>query len=296
MVAGNDFDRIQVTRLLSAAFYLKHGLSKSSLSDLLDILNITSRLYEDEELRSPYMFMKKYGLLKTELKRVYPCTTCSAQLINGENGFPTEIQPCGHRYLEEASDKCYTLLLPIDEQVQFFLRNYGIKQPHTYNDCEDRKGDVFTGDRYKQYVKDGLINDRTITMQINTDGAQKFKSSKYSFWPFMGIINETGYKTRRSNVILMAIWFGNKKPPRSVFLDPCVNQLKKLCSTGIECDGKIYKIRPVIVTVDTVARPVLRNTTQFNGAYGCDFCLHPGIIILENFSQMHLTYMVSKLI
>ena len=38
---------------------------------------------------------------------------------------------------------------------------------------------------------------------------------EYSFWPFMGIVNETGYKTRRSNVILMAIWIGNKKPPSS---------------------------------------------------------------------------------
>lgn len=25
-----------------------------------------------------------------------------------------------------------------------------------------------------------------------------------------------------------------------------------------------------------VARPLLRNTKQFNGKYGCDFCLHPG--------------------
>ncbi|KZS00273.1 Uncharacterized protein APZ42_003496 [Daphnia magna] len=120
------------------------------------------------------------------------------------------------------------------------------------------------------------INERTVTLQANTDGAQKFKASQYAFWPFMGIINETGYKTRRSNIILFALWFGNKKPPRNVFLDPCVDVLKKLCSTGVECDKVTYIIRPVIVTVDTVARPILRNTMQLNGAYGCDFCLNPG--------------------
>ena len=60
------------------------------------------------------------------------------------------------------------------------------------------------------------------------------------------------------------------------FLDPCVDVLKKLCSTVVECDKTTYIIRPVIVTVDTVARPILRNTMQFNGAYGCDFCLNPG--------------------
>ena len=252
---------------------------------------MTSELYDDQELRSPYMFMKKYGLLKEGLKRVFPCATCSAPLVNGESGYPNESQPCGHSYYEETSDKCYTLVLPIDEQVKFFIRHHGIKKTQQPNhDNGNRKGDVFSGDRYKQYVKDGLIDDKTITLQINTDGAQKFKSSKYSFWPFMGIINETGYKTRRSNVILLALWFGNKKPPRSVFLDPCVVQLNTLCLTGIECDGTTYKVRPVIVTVDTIARPVLRNTTQFNGNFGCDFCLHPGLITTIKFRSNYQIY------
>lgn len=39
---------------------------------------------------------------------------------------------------------------------------------------------------------------------------------------------------------------------------------------------KTYKVRVVIVTTDTMARPVVRNTTKFNGAFGCDFCLAEG--------------------
>ncbi|KZS00647.1 Uncharacterized protein APZ42_002980, partial [Daphnia magna] len=204
MTAGDNFNRIQVTRLLTAAFYLKHGLSQTGLSDFLEILNITSELYDDRELRSPYMFMKKYGFLKGWLKRIFPCTTCSVPLLNDDTGFPLEIQPCGHKYSKETSDNCYTLLLPIDEQIKFYLRYHGIQRKHSSAspDNDETKGDVFTGDRYKQYVMDGLIDDHTVTLQINTDGAQKFKSSKYSFWPFMGIINETSYKTRRSNIIL----------------------------------------------------------------------------------------------
>ncbi|KZS05500.1 Uncharacterized protein APZ42_031309 [Daphnia magna] len=42
----------------------------------------------------------------------------------------------------------------------------------------------------------------------------------------MEIINEMGYKTRRSNVILMAIWFGNKKTSENL-LNPCVKVLEK---------------------------------------------------------------------
>lgn len=32
----------------------------------------------------------------------------------------------------------------------------------------------------------------------------------------------------------------------------------------------------LVITTDTVARPLVRNSTQFNGVFGCDFCLHPG--------------------
>ncbi len=126
--------------------------------------------------------MKKYGILEKGLKRIYPCPTCSKTLIvQEESGFPTEDQPCGHKYSKDASDQCYTLLLPVNEQLKFFLRHHGIKQPNESRDTDDSKGDVFKGDRYKQYVKDGFINERTVTLQINRDGAQKFKSSKYSF-------------------------------------------------------------------------------------------------------------------
>lgn len=53
-----------------------------------------------------------------------------------------------------------------------------------------------------------------------------------------------------------------------------------MSSTGIDCNGETYFIKPVIVTVDSVTRPVLRNTLQFNGKYKCDFCLHPGMLAM----------------
>lgn len=269
--------RRKVNRLLSAAFYLKNNLSQVGMGEFLDILNVSSGFDEDRELRTPFLFFFKYGILKNELTRIFPCTVCSKKLTNGANGFPTENQPCGHKYFEETSDKCYTILLPIEDQVKFFVKHHGIKKNNIDVDQSNMKGDVYTGNRYNKYVEEKPINEHTITIQLNIDGAQKFKSSKYGFWPFMGIVNETSYKTRRSNVILLAIWFGNKKPPASVFLDPCVELLDKIFSIGIDCNGEKYLIKPVIVTVDSVARPVLRNTLQFNGKFGCDFCLHPGM-------------------
>lgn len=92
----------------------------------------------------------------------------------------------------------------------------------------------------------------------------------------MGIINEAPYKLRRSMVLLFGLWFGNRKPTSANFINHCVEELIKLSKTGVDINGVLWKIRPLIITVDTVARAVVRNTTQFNGEFGCDFCLHPG--------------------
>ena len=92
----------------------------------------------------------------------------------------------------------------------------------------------------------------------------------------MGIINEASYKLRRSYVILMAIWYGNKKPPMGPFMEETISELNRLQRNGFTALGKTYKVRVLIITTDSVARPLVCGTTQFNGAFGCSFCLAEG--------------------
>jgi len=129
---------------------------------------------------------------------------------------------------------------------------------------------------YQKYKSDGFIDNRTITMQLNVDGAQIFNSSKFSFMPCMGVINEAPYKIRRSNILLLGLWYGNHKPTPAHFLNEVVKTLQHLSANGFEVDGVRWRVQLTVITVDTIARPLLRCTTQFNGEYGCDFCLLPG--------------------
>jgi hypothetical protein len=61
----------------------------------------------------------------------------------------------------------------------------------------------------------------------------KFQLSKFVVWPFMGVINETPYNVRRSNVILFGLHFGDKKPSVENFILPCVAALKEVGSKGV---------------------------------------------------------------
>ena len=123
-----------------------------------------------------------------------------------------------------------------------------------------------SGDSYQNLRRKGLIDDKTITIQVNTDGAQTFKSSKFGIWPLMGIINEANYKTRRSCILLLALWYGNKKPPRNTLLSRTIDQLNFLQNFGLTVDGIVYKVRVLIISTDTVARPLVRNSTGTSAA------------------------------
>jgi hypothetical protein len=167
--------------------------------------------------------------------------------------------------------------MPIEKQLQYFLQHHSLSSD-TNNQQEDGDtlSDVDSGDGYKALRDQGKIDSYTVTLQINADGAKYFKTSKYSFWPLMAIVTEASYKDRRKFVILLAIWVGNKKPPKYAVMRGSIAKLKKLERDGFHYNGKLYKIRVLVITVDTIARSALTNTTQHNGDCGCDFCLHPG--------------------
>ena len=92
----------------------------------------------------------------------------------------------------------------------------------------------------------------------------------------MAIINEAKYKHQRAFIILLSLDYSHKKPPMNSFMDWIMGEWAPLEHDGILFKNVKYKVRVVIKETDKVARPLMRNTTQFNGEYGCDFCLHPG--------------------
>ncbi|KAL7307667.1 hypothetical protein TKK_0000350 [Trichogramma kaykai] len=66
-----------------------------------------------------------------------------------------------------------------------------------------------------------------------------------------------------------------------VFLNRFVEMWNDIISNGIPCiiKNKKISITPFIlsVCVDAFARAPMQGMKQFNGYYGCNWCLHPGV-------------------
>jgi hypothetical protein len=169
-------------------------------------------------------------------------------------------------------------VLSIEQQIQYLLESGAAKWfDNKQNNCDGKtRGDIQTGDLYRDKVRitDELIS--YITLQLNTDGAECHKKSKFTFWAFMGVPNELPYWLRRSNILLFALWYGNKKPPSGPFLEASISELQQLGTKGVQFNQRTYLVKPLILTTDSMARSVFLNGSTFRGECGCDFCLHPG--------------------
>lgn len=141
--------------------------------------------------------------------------------------------------------------------------------------------DVYDGKKYREYVNTLPREERYsyVTGVINTDGAQPFEKSPRSLWPLYIMLNELPIKDRFNSIIPCALWFNRRKPNFSVFLDLFVDLIKKMNKEPLECmingQKRSIKLHILMSSVDSVARAYMQGTTQFNGKWGCNWCLHP---------------------
>lgn len=138
------------------------------------------------------------------------------------------------------------------------------------------------GRKYKEFVRSLPENRQQsyVTTILNSDGSPTFKSSKFSIWPIQVMVNEIPQNVKNEKTIIYALWFGNDKPNMTNFLTPFVDSMNTLSENRITCTMNHQRrtIYPYTVycCVDSVARAPMQGLTQFNGRYGCNWCLHEG--------------------
>jgi len=142
--------------------------------------------------------------------------------------------------------------------------------------------DIRDGLLYKQFHTSCVKKDgKFFTLTLNTDGVSVVKTSLFSIWPILCSINELPVIERLKNIILAGLWFGSAKPTFSTFFSPFTTETNKLRSSGfklITYSGTPFKLYATVLlcTCDSVARCMLQNVKQFNGNFGCDWCLIKG--------------------
>ncbi len=163
--------------LLCIGFYLKHKLTKVALEAHLNILRLNENSYI-KRISSVHNLLSKYRYLETEVTKIYICgkKSCGAILqLDALKKCPLANQPCGHKRKPTISSggECFVIRLPIEKQLIHFIQHGGLAT--ISEEDPNYRGDITTGGLYRKLKIAGVIDERTVTIQLNTDGAEIFE-------------------------------------------------------------------------------------------------------------------------
>ncbi|XP_048111205.1 uncharacterized protein LOC125302185 isoform X1 [Alosa alosa] len=276
--------------LMLMSYIAKHNITGVQLTDLLSLIN---QLFGHEVLpRSKYLFNKVFNEQSKDISFQIYCQQCK-HLIGTSHEITNRKHcvTCGTAFeTDRLNGGSFFLSLPLDSQIQAFLENSDVSSHLNYRFIRTKSNhnaisDIYDGVKYKALAGPGeiLSNPNNLSYTFNSDGSPLFKSAKFSMWPIHIMINELPPAMRSKHLILAGLWCGPREPLMEIFLKPFVEQAKKLANVGVTWrnQGELVKSKLVglCCSVDSKARPQMLNTTQFNGYYGCSFCLHPGEIV-----------------
>jgi len=262
---------------------LRHHLPWVAVDDLLALMQIVlpaSSLLP----RSRYLFEKLF-MPCTGINEVhYYCPFCFSY-ISESNSRTGNCPQCKEEIkVDLYKNGNFFITLPLETQLRDMFENSNMSEliGHRFSrskSSDENIEDIYDGLVYKEVM--GNKDSSHISLMWNTDGVPVFNSSNYSMWPIQCIINELPIHLRKKHVLLTAVWFGISKPVMSCFLKPFIHECNKLAVDGFKWISRSKQtyttfVHTLVCSVDSVARCMLQGIKQFNGEYGCSWCLNPG--------------------
>jgi hypothetical protein len=271
---------------LILAFYIRYKLSKSCLDSLLHLLNL---MVPGCVPKNNYFFDKIIGNFTSHRIVIhFKCPACESYL-GREEVTNLHCTLCDLNYERNELEKkhSYFLSSSLESQLRDMLENTNlwdhiskVKQDVLRGNFNGNIGEVYTGGSYQRpKVKSFLSAGDNFTATFSTDGVRYSKSSNKEFWPVTVTINELNVFLKPSFMALTALW-SDSKPKPETFLLPFVQEAQKLDREGFTWVrngiSHVSRVRFIIGVLDAPARAMIANVNQFNGEYGCGYCLDPG--------------------
>ncbi|XP_049272477.1 uncharacterized protein LOC119397300 [Rhipicephalus sanguineus] len=246
-----------------------------------------------------FLFRKNAGISIDTAKFHFYCINCKA-LVSETSGLLAErnntrgnCSVCSKLYSgrDMLRDGHFYVSLPLRQQLASILctQEVAVALRERLNEIDDgcrqsegdEMGDITDGKDYR--VMRQKLKKHDLSLTFNSDGSPLFKSSKYAIWPVQVIINELAPHHRNKRVVTTTLWYGQSHPQMELLMASFVQELEHLAQDGITwTDGTSSFTSQVYLfscCADAPARAIMQNMRQFNGYFGCGWCLHPGTIV-----------------
>lgn len=138
--------------------------------------------------------------------------------------------------------------------------------------------DIEDSEAYKK-IASKHPNKKVLSLTMNIDGANIFKSSKNSLWLTQVCLQflPPAIRFLLENILIVSLFYGSKKPNVFDLVSFMARELDE-CELSI-FDGKEFiTFVPALVTIscDLLAKAMVQNMKNATGKYACSYCYHPG--------------------
>jgi len=275
----------KIKLLLLLATKKRHNLSYAAAETVMEFSHVVSS-HDEEDAHlafrpSKYIMKRAIDLYSFGLSEHHVCPKCGQYIgVVVERSFSCSKCDIVVSTKKNRKRGNFFLYLPLEDQLRVLLEKCLRKEDLI--DYRNRKKinnynyeDIFDGAHYKIHIEPGFL-----TLNFFVDGLQIGTTCKTSAWPVLVSVNEIPLHLRRKHLMMASIWLGRAKPKCNEYLKPFVEECNRLKTVGVmfqrDRQWIVQKFKVHVCISDSVARPLLRNCSQFNGKYGCGLCYHPG--------------------
>lgn len=270
--------------LMTLKYALLNYLSTEALINLLKLINI---MFGTAVVPETKYFIDKLMDKLNNVEFHGVCPNCSKYLGTFESLKKSIICSVCNNDIDVSclSNPCFFAFIDPSDAIKEYLEIHDNYYNYVVSERVHEKNvlrDIFDGKLYRYFVKSLSDEEKHsyATTLFNCDGAAVFKSTKFSIHPVYLIVNEIPVQFRLQSYIVCSLYFGSTKPDMSVYLDIFVEKMNRLSTVGLQCmiqgSPRTIKVFPLLGCVDTIARAPMTGSSQFNGYFGCDWCLQEG--------------------
>ena len=121
-------------------------------------------------------------------------------------------------------------------------------------------------------------------LHLSADGGQLYRYKKQSFWAVHATVLDLplDLRSKKENMILLYLCASKQKPEWSVFMKDCLKDsvIDKTSMIYLGLHSVPINVKVVLYSAvfDLPAMASILNHVQFNGKFGCLYCLAPGFV------------------
>lgn len=290
MVSVESNNRGKKLRINNVNIVMNHRIQYNStyaqIENIAKLLN--NKQNATEKIPTDRRTLKKYVDKRFEKEIHIICDKCE-EFVN--QGYCDDC-----KWTTKKKMKNFIVYIPLKQQIEYFIDKYFDEIISFLNEERDELyRDIYDGTILNE-IKKNYFDCIILSMTMNADGAQPYKSSKSTFWPIQLCQNYLPPKLRykSENIIVSVLYNSREKPDMSKLVFPLAKEINSLLVEKIArfSNEKLYKFVPniTLVTCDLPAKAVMMGMKTYSGYSSCSLCIHPGVRIQGKNKRSYIRY------